>query len=50
MIIFGGDGTKFSMSGGPAGEGPRGIEGYYILMWRGFALWHDGARLVWGSA
>jgi hypothetical protein len=48
-MVFGGTGAKIAPTsrGDNAGKGPsEGIAGKYILMWRGFALFSGGARLV----
>lgn len=47
-MAFGGTGTKISPTarGDNAGKGPLGIEGFYIFMWRGYAVFVGEARAV----
>lgn len=47
-MIFGGPGTKIAPigRGDRQGSGPSGIPGYYIIMWNGFAVFFEGARIV----
>lgn len=50
-VVFGGTGTRIAplSRGDNAAKGPDGIDGYYILMWRGFAIYFGEARAVKGQ-
>lgn len=48
-VVYGGSGTRIAPTarGDNAARGPsEGITGYYILMWRGYAVYLGDARLV----